>query len=48
MTFAFSPLFSLVTGERVNNALGKGLLVPLLINGGVSILVWVFTGDLRW
>ena len=48
MTFAFSPLFALVTAERVGDRLGKLLLFPLLINGGWSIVFWVLTGDLRW
>jgi len=48
MTFAFSPLFALVTAERISDRLGKLLLLPLLVNGGWSIVVWVITEDLRW
>jgi len=52
MSLAFMAVFALVLGERVNPALGRALLGPLLILGAASVLYWAWTesrgvGDLR-
>jgi hypothetical protein len=48
MTLAFLSLFSTTIGERIDQRLGRALLVPLLIVGAVSVLHWKASGDLRW
>jgi len=52
MSVAFMALFALVLGDRVNPAVGRALLVPLLVLGTASVLYWGWTesqgaGDLR-
>jgi hypothetical protein len=52
MSLAFMAVFALVLGDRVNPALGRALLGPLLILGAASVLYWAWTeshgvGDLR-
>lgn len=52
MTLVFMALFALVIGERASAALGRRLLVPLVVVGAGSVLVWHLTecagaGDLR-
>src|SRR5215467_6384597 len=52
MSLAFMAVFALVLGERVNPALGRALLGPLLFLGAASVLYWAWTesrgiGDLR-
>jgi len=52
MSLAFTAVFALVLGDRVNPALGRALLGPLLILGAASVLYWAWTesrgvGDLR-
>jgi hypothetical protein len=52
MSLAFMAVFALVLGDRVNQALGRALLGPLLILGAASVLYWAWTesrgvGDLR-
>jgi hypothetical protein len=52
MSIAFMAVFTLVLGDRVNPALGRTLLLPLLIIGAASVLYWSWTekqgvGDLR-
>jgi hypothetical protein len=52
MSIAFMALFALVLGDRVNAALGRALLGPLVILGIASVFYWAWTesrgvGDLR-
>jgi Na+/melibiose symporter-like transporter len=52
MSLAFMAVFTLVLGDRVNPALGRALLGPLLIIGAASVFYWSWTerhgvGDLR-
>lgn len=52
MTLPFMALFALVIGERASPKLGRRLLVPLVLVGAASVLVWHLTeragaGDLR-
>ena len=52
MSLAFMAVFTLVLGDRVNPALGRTLLGPLLIVGAASVFYWAWTerhgvGDLR-
>jgi hypothetical protein len=52
MSLAFMAVFALVLGDRVNPALGRALLGPLLIVGAASVFYWAWTeshgvGDLR-
>jgi hypothetical protein len=52
MSIAFMALFALVLGDRVNPALGRALLGPLVILGVASVFYWAWTesrgvGDLR-
>ena len=52
MSLAFMAVFALVLGNRVNPALGRALLGPLLILGAASVFYWAWTesrgvGDLR-
>jgi Ceramidase len=47
MTIAFMALFSIVISEFVNEALGRKLLLPLLIVGLLSILYWLVFNDLK-
>jgi hypothetical protein len=52
MSLAFMAVFALVLGDRVNPALGRALLGPLLILGAASVFYWAWTesrgvGDLR-
>jgi len=52
MALAFMAVFALVLSDRVNPALGRALLGPLLILGAASVFYWAWTeshgvGDLR-
>jgi len=52
MSIAFMAVFTLVLGDRVNPALCRTLLLPLLIIGAASVFYWSWTerqgvGDLR-
>ena len=52
MSLAFMAVFALVLGDRVNAALGRALLGPMLILGAASVFYWAWTeqhgvGDLR-
>ncbi len=47
MTIVFTAFISIVISELINDKKGKVLLFPLVALGIVSILYWVFTGDLR-
>ena len=52
MSIAFMAVFTLVLGDRVNPALARTLLGPLLIIGAASVFYWAWTerhgvGDLR-
>ncbi|WP_223033713.1 ceramidase domain-containing protein [Hanstruepera marina] len=47
MTFVFMALVSIVISDFFNQRTGNMLLIPLLVLGITSILVWNFTGDLR-
>jgi len=52
MSLAFMAVFALILGERVNPALGRALLGPLLILGAASVFYWAWSesrgvGDLR-
>jgi Ceramidase len=52
MSIAFMAVFALVLGDRVNPALSRALLGPLLILGAASVFYWAWTesrgvGDLR-
>jgi hypothetical protein len=52
MSMAFMAVFTLILGDRVNPALGRSLLGPLLIIGAASVFYWSWTerhgvGDLR-
>jgi hypothetical protein len=52
MSIAFMAVFTLILGDRVNPALGRTLLGPLLIIGAASVFYWSWTeshgvGDLR-
>jgi hypothetical protein len=52
MSIAFMAVFTLVLGDRVNPALGRALLGPLLIIGAATVFYWSWTerhgvGDLR-
>lgn len=52
MTLGFMGLLAALLGERVSPALGRALLVPLVLFGGFSVLHWHRTeqagaGDLR-
>jgi len=48
MTVAFMALLSILVGEFINLRLGRVMLVPALIIGGLSILNWVLFDDLRF
>jgi hypothetical protein len=52
MSIAFMALFALILGDRVNPALGRALLGPLVTLGVASVFYWAWTesrgvGDLR-
>lgn len=47
MTIAFMSLFATTIGERISMKAGRLLLFPLIAAGGVSVLYWRFSGDLR-
>src|SRR5215472_16775897 len=52
MSLAFMAVFTLILGDRVNPALARMLLAPLLILGAASVFYWSWTethgvGDLR-
>jgi hypothetical protein len=52
MSLAFMAVFTLILGDRVNPALSRALLGPLLIIGAASVFYWAWTerhdvGDLR-
>lgn len=48
MTIGFMALLAGAIGERTNGRLGVILLGPLLAAGVLSLLVWWWTGDLRF
>jgi len=47
MTIAFMGLLCAILGEYVSERLGKGLLVPAVLLGFLSVLYWHWSGDLR-
>jgi hypothetical protein len=47
MTIAFAAIFALVVKERVGVRAGTFLLWPMLAIGVASLLVWLWTDDLR-
>jgi len=47
MTVVFMSLVATTIGERISMQAGKWSLVPLILLGVVSVLVWRSTGDLR-
>lgn len=47
MTLAFTGLMSIIISEFINKSIGKKLFLPLISAGLVSILYWVYLGDLR-
>jgi hypothetical protein len=47
MTIAFMALLSVIVSEFVNAKAGKLMLLPLLLIGVLSILVWALFDDLR-
>jgi len=52
MTVAFMALFSMVVRDRISEALGNGLLWPLVLAGAASVGYWYWSeqqgqGDLR-
>jgi len=52
MSLAFMAVFTLILGDRVNPALSRTLLGPLLIIGAATVFYWAWTerhgvGDLR-
>jgi hypothetical protein len=52
MSLAFMAVFTLILGDRVNPALSRALLGPLLLIGAASVFYWSWTerhgvGDLR-
>jgi len=53
MTIAFMSIFLIMISERINLSLGFYLLVPLLITGIASVIIWIWSehighGDLRF
>ena len=48
MTVAFMGVFVALLGERIDDRLGQWLLVPAVIAGALSVLVWARTDDLRF
>ena len=47
MTISFAAIFALVVQERVGAAAGAVLLWPMLAIGVASLLLWLWTDDLR-
>src|SRR5215471_19086095 len=47
MTISFAAIFSLIAQERVGKRVGSILLWPMLAIGVISLLVWLWTDDLR-
>ena len=47
MTIAFMGLAGAVIADRLGTGLAKRALLPLLLAGVGSVIVWRFTGDLR-
>lgn len=47
MTISFAAIFSLIVQERVGRKVGSILLWPMLAIGIASLLVWLWTDDLR-
>jgi len=52
MTIAFMALFAIIIGEFISSELGRKILWPLIILGGVSVIYWYITetngnGDLK-
>jgi Ceramidase len=47
MTISFAAIFSLIAQERVGRRVGSILLWPMLAIGAASLLVWLWTDDLR-
>jgi hypothetical protein len=47
MTIVFMSIFAATIGERVSMKAGEKLLFPLLILGGLSVIYWRTSGDLR-
>jgi hypothetical protein len=47
MTISFAAIFSLIAEERVGRTVGSILLWPMLLIGVASLLIWLWTDDLR-
>ncbi|MBL7975571.1 MAG: ceramidase domain-containing protein [Candidatus Kapabacteria bacterium] len=47
MTLAFMALTSVIISQFVHYRAGKIALVPLLVTGVISIVYWVYSGDIR-
>ena len=47
MTFSFAALLALIVSERVSEPAGAVLLWPALATGVFSLLLWLWTDDLR-
>jgi len=47
MTISFAAIFSLIAQERVGTRVGSILLWPMLAIGVASLLIWLWTDDLR-
>jgi hypothetical protein len=47
MTISFAAIFSLIAQERVGRTVGSILLWPMLAIGIASLLIWLWTDDLR-
>jgi len=47
MTLSFAAIFSIIAQERVGRTVGSILLWPMLAIGVASLLVWLWTDDLR-
>eukprot|EP00742_Colponemidia_sp_Colp-10_P006692 GILJ01007173.1.p1 GENE.GILJ01007173.1~~GILJ01007173.1.p1 ORF type:complete len:279 (-),score=14.92 GILJ01007173.1:223-972(-) len=48
MTISFMALFAIMICERWNSSLARLLLLPLLLNGFLSVWYWNAFDDLRW
>ena len=47
MTISFAAIFSLIAQERMGETVGAILLWPMLAIGVASLLIWLWTDDLR-
>ena len=47
MTIVFMSVLSFTMGDRIDSRLSERLLWPLLAIGGLSVIWWRFSGDLR-